>query len=103
VSVQRNALKIPAATIARGAIDFPPAKRNLMRGKIARSNPPAQLNFAFTRIKCSVGLPAREAFRSATYRRYSAPASKADFLIAPDDARVLKSVGQRSAEIAELS
>jgi len=50
VSVQRNALKIPAATIARGAIDFPPARQNLMRGKIARSNAPAQLNFAFTSI-----------------------------------------------------
>jgi hypothetical protein len=79
--------------IARGAIDFPPARQNLMRGKNARSTAPAQLNFAFTPTgcsNCSAGLPAREAFRSATRRRYSAvrlnpktPAGKANFLTAP--------------------
>lgn len=53
-----------------------------MRGKIARSNAPAQLNFAFTPIRCSAD--------RASSRRYSsvrltpkAPADEANFLTAP--------------------
>ena len=52
-----------------------------MRGKIARSTAPAQLNFAFTPTgcsNCSAGPPAREAFRSATRRRYSARALESE-------------------------